>query len=233
MNVSGTSIVADTSTSTFSFFAGSGITYTPDIGNKAITINNAGVTQITQGTGITISPGTGTGNVTINNSISNVSNLTDIATAVYPGYTGGSVNTGNFGTLTVDKFFMQAIARIGVAFVYDGTNGGSGFRMDSHYGSTLDPTIYVISGTTIAFNLNCAGYPFQILNPGGTVATTGIVYVSTTGSVSTAGTANVGRTNGTLYWQVPETATGNYSYRATTQPSAMTGTIQIKRISLL
>jgi len=233
MNIQGTSIASDSSTSTFSIFQGSGITLTTDVGNKAMTITNGGVTQITQGTGISISPGTGVGNVTINNSISNISNLTDATTAIYPAYSGGSVNTNNFGAVTVDKVFLQAIARIGVAFVFDGTNGGSGFRMDSHYGNTLDPTIYAFTGTTIAFNLNCAGHPFQIMNPGGTVATTGIIYVSTSGAVSTAGTANVGRTSGTLYWQIPETATGNYSYRCTNHPTQMTGTITLKRISLL
>lgn len=233
MNVAGTSIAADSSTSTFTMFQGSGITLSADAGNKAVTVTNNGVTQITQGTGITINPSGGTGNVTINNSISNISNLTDASSAVYPAYTGGGVNTGNFGAVTVDKVFLQAIARIGVGFVYDGTNGGSGFRMDSHYGNTLDPTIYAITGTTIAFNLNCAGHPFQLMNPGGTVATTGIIYVSTTGAVSTAGTANVGRTSGTLYWQIPETATGNYSYRCTNHPTQMTGIITLKRISLL
>lgn len=233
MNIQGTSIASDSSTSTFSIFQGAGITLTTDVGNKAMTITNGGVTQITQGTGISISPGTGVGNVTINNSISNISNLTDATTAIYPAYSGGSVNTSNFGAVTVDKVFLQAIARIGVAFVFDGTNGGSGFRMDSHYGNTLDPTIYAITGTTIAFNLNCAGHPFQIMNPGGTVATTGIIYVSTSGAVSTAGSANVGRTSGTLYWQIPETATGNYSYRCTNHPTQMTGTISLKRISLL
>jgi hypothetical protein len=233
MNVAGTSIPADTSTSTFTMFQGSGITLSADAGNKAVTVTNNGVTQITQGTGITINPSSGVGNVTINNSITNVSNLTDAATAVYPAYTGGGVNTGNYGAVTVDKIFLQAIARIGVGFVYDGTNGGSGFRMDSHYGNTLDPTIYAFTGTTIAFNLNCAGHPFQIMNPGGTVATTGIIHVTTSGTVTTAGTANVGRTSGTLYWQIPETATGNYSYRCTSHPTQMTGTITLKRISLL
>lgn len=231
MNVGGTVISSNSVSGMFSFFQGSGMTLTPDAGNRAMTITNNGVTSLTQGTGITVSASTGS--VTISNSIVNISNLSDAGLAVYPAYSGGSVNTSTFGGVTVDKVFLHAMYRFPVAFVFDGTQGGSGYRIDSHYGNTLDPTIYLISGTTVAFNLNCAGYPFQVLAPGGTAQTVGMIHVTTTGTVTTGSNANNGKVSGTLYWQIPETATGNYTYRATNQPTTMTGNIQIRRISLI
>ena len=231
INVGGTVISSASTTGMFSMFQGSGITLTPNLANKAVTVTNSGVTSIDPGTGITVSASTGS--VTISNSISNISNLSDAITAVYPAYSGGGVNTQTFGGVTIDKIFLPSMLRLSVAFVFDGTQGGSGYRFDSHYSNTLDPTIYLISGTTVAFNLNCAGYPFQILAPGGTAQTTGMIHVTTTGTVTTAGSANNGRVSGTLYWNIPETATGTYSYRATNQPTAMTGNINIRRISLI
>ena len=231
INVGGTVISSASTTGMFSMFQGSGITLTPNLANKAVTVTNSGVTSIDPGTGITVSASTGS--VTISNSISNISNLSDAITAVYPAYSGGGVNTQTFGGVTIDKIFLPSMLRLSVAFVFDGTQGGSGYRFDSHYSNTLDPTIYLISGTTVAFNLNCAGYPFQILAPGGTAQTTGMIHVTTTGTVTTAGSANNGRVSGTLYWNIPETATGIYSYRATNQPTAMTGNINIRRISLI
>ena len=49
--------------------------------------------------------------------------------------------------------------------------------------------------------------------------------------ISTGASAN-GKDGGTLYWEVPETISGNYRYQCTLHP-AMVGAITIKRISVI
>jgi len=233
MNVQGTAITATSVNTTFSFFQGSGISLTSDEPNKTMTIVNSGVTGITAGTGISVN--NSTGSVTITNSISNHSSLTDVVSAVYPAYSGGGVNTNNFGTLTVDKTFLQAMVRLSVAFVFDGSNAGSGYRFDSHYGAEIDPTLYFITGTTVAFNLNVAGHPFQLLSSGGTVFTANLIHVATNGAVTTGANVQANRTSGTLYWNIPENPTSlvGFAYRCSIHTTTMGGNIVLKRLSTL
>ena len=89
-----------------------------------------------------------------------------------------------------------------------------------------NPTVYAISGTTIAFELDCSGHPFLIETSGGTLYNTGLVHVATDGTESTGSNAQ-GKVSGILYWQIPIGTTGNYAYQCSFHP-AMRGTITIK-----
>ena len=99
----------------------------------------------------------------------------------------------------------------------------------NQYGGS-NPTIYAISGTTIAFNLNVSGHPFLIRFSGANY-NTGLIHVSTTGIIST-GTDAQGKTSGTLYWQIPQGISGNYGYLCSYH-SGMAGTITIKDIATI
>ena len=98
------------------------------------------------------------------------------------------------------------------------------------YGNTEDPTIYAISGTTIAFKINSgSNHPFQIETSGGSAYNNGLVHVALDGTVSTGSSAQ-GKVSGTLYWKVPSNISGNYAYQCTVH-SSMRGTIVVKAIS--
>ena len=134
---------------------------------------------------------------------SNFSSLTDASTA----------------SLTVDKFYLPAITKLTVS-----NNGASSYLFDQYSGN--NPTIYAISGTTIAFSLQIAGHPFVIQNSAGVNYDTGLYHVASDGTVSTGSNAQ-GKTSGTLYWKIPATTTGNYRYQCTLH-APMVGTITIK-----
>jgi hypothetical protein len=125
--------------------------------------------------------------------------------------------------LTIDQFYLPAITRLNVT-----NNGATAYRFDQ-YGTTDDPTIYAINATTIAFNLNVMGHPFLIQDNTGANYNTGLVHVTTGGSVSTGSSAQ-GQTLGTLYWKIPDSISGNYRYQCSIHGS-MIGTIQIKNFS--
>ena len=127
--------------------------------------------------------------------------------------------------LTVDEIYLQAITRLNVT-----NNVETAYRFDQ-YGTTDNPTVYAISGTTIAFNLNVTGHPFLIRTSGGTNYDVGLVHASTTGTVST-GTSAQGQVAGTLYWKIPVGTTGDYQYICGAH-SGMVGVITIKDISAI
>ena len=122
--------------------------------------------------------------------------------------------------LTVDEIYLSAITRLVVT-----PNGSSSYSFDQY--SATNPTIYAISGTTIAFDISAVtgSHPFLIQNSGGTNYDTGLIHVSTTGTVS-IGSAAQGKTSGTLYWKIPEDTTGNYRYRCSNH-GGMAGVITI------
>ena len=176
--------------------------------NGSSWINSAagGVTSIVAGTNISISSSTGA--VTISSTGSGATNLTDL-------------DDITSASLTVDKIYMQAIARLTVT-----NTGTAAYLFNSHY-SGNNPTIYVISGTTIAFNLQASGHPFLIQDSTGTNYNTGLIHVSTAGVVSTGSSAQ-GKDSGTLYWQIPNSIGGNnYRYQCGAHV-AMVGLITIK-----
>ena len=121
--------------------------------------------------------------------------------------------------LTVDKVYLPAITRLNV------TNRlTAAYLFDQYTGD--NPTIYAISGTTIAFNLQATGHPFLIQTPGGTNYNTGLIHVSTAGVVSTGSSAQ-GQTSGTLYWKVPYDISGGYRYQCSAHVG-MVGSLTVK-----
>lgn len=136
------------------------------------------------------------------------SSLTDAATA----------------TLTVDMIYMPAITMLSVT-----RSGTTAYLFDQYSGN--NPNLYVLSGTTLAFNLNVSGFPFLIQDGTGTNYNTGLTHVSTSGVVST-GTNAQGKTSGTLYWKVPYGISGNYRYQAQGY-IAMVGAITVRDFALV
>lgn len=169
---------------------------------------------ITAGTGISITTDSSTDTVTISSTVtSGATDFTDLS----------DVTTAN---LTVDKIYEPAIAMLRVS-----ASGVSAYLFNSHY-SGNNPTIYALAGTTIAFDLdNIPGHPFEIQDPTSTAYNTGLVHVSSSGTVSTGASAQ-GKTSGTLYWRIPESISGNYRYQCQSH-APMVGTITIKRLSVI
>jgi hypothetical protein len=161
------------------------------------------------GTGISITTNANTDSVTISNSISDFSALTDATSA----------------SLTVDEFYLPAITALTVS-----NSGASSYRFDQ-YGTTDNPTVYAINGTTIAFKLTATGHPFLIQTPGGLNYNTGLIHVSPAGVVST-GTSAQGKDSGTLYWKIPSDISGGYRYQCGLH-AIMVGSLFIKTFSTL
>lgn len=227
-------IVADTLSDTLTLVAGSNVTITTDATTDTITISSSGggeasdsfstiavagqsnvvadsstdILTLAAGAGISITTNASTDTVTITNTASaGVTTFTGLSESAAAG-------------LTIDRFYLPAITMLTVT-----NNGATAYRFDQ-YGTTDDPTIFAINGTTIAFNLNVTGHPFLIQDNTGTDYNTGLVHVSTTGTVSTGASAQ-GQTTGTLYWKIPDSISGNYRYQCSVH-GAMIGTITIK-----
>jgi plastocyanin len=111
-------------------------------------------------------------------------------------------------------------------------NGTTAYQFNSHY-SGDDPTIFVLGGATIAFNLSEASHPFKLQEDTGsgfTDITTGLIHVTTSGTVTTNADAQ-SKVSGTLYWNVPVTAaTNGYRYICASHAS-MVGTITHKSLN--
>ena len=151
---------------------------------------------------------------TISSGISNFSQLGEVVTA-------GSL-------FNFSQIYMPAITMFRVD-----NNAASSYLFAPHY-SGDNPTIYLISGHTYAFDLSSiGGHPFAIQDSTGDAYNTGLVHVSTTGTVSTGANAQ-SKDGGTLYWTVPESVNSppNYRYQCTTH-SSMVGAITIKDLSNL
>jgi hypothetical protein len=128
-------------------------------------------------------------------------------------------------SLTVDKFYLPAMTMLVVT-----NSGASAYRFDQ-YGSSDNPTIYAITGMTIAFDLNATGHPFLIQTPSGVNYNTGLVHVTPAGVVTT-GAAAQGKDSGTLYWKVPTDISGGYRYQCSVH-APMVGSITVKTINTL
>ena len=233
--VSGQStVVADSSADTLNLVAGSNITITTDAATDSVTINSTAsggeasntfatiavsgqnsvvadssndTLNLAAGSGITITTDSGTDTVTITNSrsagVTDFSALTDATAA----------------GLTVDEIYLPAITALTV------TNSGvSAYLFDQYSGN--NPEIYAINGTTIAFKLNATDHPFLIQTGAGVNYNTGLVHVTTTGTVTTGASAQ-GKDSGTLYWKIPSTISGSYRYQCE-EHGAMVGNITIK-----
>lgn len=130
--------------------------------------------------------------------------------------------------LTIAQLYEPAIVMLRV-----GNTGTSGYNFTSHYTGD-NPTIFAISGTTIAFDLSdITGHPFEIQDSTGTAYNTGLVHVDATGTVSTGASAQ-GKDSGVLYWRIPIDATSppNFRYQCTSH-IAMVGPITVKNIATI
>ena len=185
-------------------------------GNNIVASSATDTLTLTPGSNVTFSVDTGNKQITINsNATGGASDFDDLQDATSAG-------------LTIDEIAEPAIAMLEVT-----ASGTNGYRFDSHY-SSLNPTIYCITGTTIAFNLNSTTLSDILLkfqDNTGTTYNTGLVHYSTTGTKSTGSNAN-GKTSGTLYWHVPFGISGNWRYQCTAH-SAMVGTITVKAFNAL
>ena len=164
------------------------------------------------GNGISITTNAGTDTVTITSTVS----------AGATAFTGLSDRSN----LTVDQFYLPAITRLDVT-----ANGISAYRFDQ-YSTTDNPTIYAISGTTIAFNFASLGsHPF-VIRYSGADYNTGLTHVTTGGTVTTGASAQ-DKSSGTLYWKIPAGISGTYGYLCRSHPGGMNGTITVKDISAI
>lgn len=189
----------------FSTVAVSGQTdVTADSATDTLTLAaGSNVTLTTSGNTVTIAS-------TASGGASDFDALTDVSTA----------------SLTVDKIYEPAIVMLRVDNV-----GTSAYTFNSHYTGN-NPTIYAISGTTIAFDLdNIGGHPFEIQDNTLTAFNTGLVHVAADGTVSTGASAQ-GKSSGTLYWRIPESEGGTFAYQCQSHAS-MVGTITVKRLSTI
>jgi len=140
--------------------------------------------------------------------------------------TFSALTDASTASIDIGKIYEPAIAMLRVDNV-----GVNAYTFPSHY-SGNNPTIYVISGTTIAFDLdNISGHPFEIQDNTLSALTSNLVHVTSTGTVSTNSAAQ-GKSSGTLYWRIPESVSGTYVYQCTSH-SSMFGSIVIKDLSNL
>tara|TARA_B100001057_G_scaffold493961_2_gene589512 strand:+ start:6441 stop:8060 length:1620 start_codon:yes stop_codon:yes gene_type:complete len=165
----------------------------------------------TAGSGISITTNAGSDTLTITSTVSSgatsLTGLTDVSTA----------------GLNVSQIYRPAIAMLAVT-----ANGSSAYLFNSHY-SGNNPTISAFKGSTLAFDLSGAGgHPFQIQDAGGSPYNTGLVHVTTSGTVTT-GTNAQGKSSGTLYWNIPSGAGSTYRYQCTSHGS-MNGLISLTPI---
>lgn len=227
------SVTAASAESTLTLIAGANITLITDATSKSVQINattdegtitnsfstiavsgqsnieansSTDVLNIAAGAGITITTNASTDTITIaNEATGTFSNLTDASAA----------------SMTVDEFYLPAITKLRIY-----NSGAVAYLTDQYPGN--NPTIYAISGTTIAFQLDAAGHPFLIQDGTGNNYDAGLVHVSNSGVVSTEENAQ-GKSSGTLYWKIPSTISGGYRYQCASH-AAMVGSIQVKSI---
>ena len=216
-------IVADSSTDTLTLVAGTGISIATNASTDTVTITStvsAGVTNLDGLTDVIITSASN-GQVLKYNGSNWINDTVSAGATAFTGLTDVSA-----AGLTVDKIYLPAITQLAVT-----ANGSSAYRFDQY--STVDnPTIYAISGTTIAFDLSVglSSHPFLIRFGGGNY-NTGLVHVTTAGVVTTGASAQ-GKTSGTLYWKIPAGISGAYGYLCSNH-SGMAGTITVKDISAI
>lgn len=191
----------------------------PDLYSFAIAADDSTQRSVFLGETIKIIGGPG-----IDTSSDNEGNITITSTASTSSFNG--LSDVDLVNLSIDQIYSQCA----IKFKLDNV-GTSAYTFAPHY-SANNPNIYVISGTTIGFDLNAIpSLPFELQDATGTAITANITHVATNGTISTGANAQ-GRSSGTLYWTIPENLSGTYRYECQLYP-AMFGTITIKRLSLI
>jgi hypothetical protein len=133
--------------------------------------------------------------------------------------------------LTFDQFAIPASTKFKMR------EFGGDYYIDNFYSNVANPNVIVLSGTTVAFNLNTAGNPFIIesLNTSNLESianiTLGLTHVDTDGTLS-SGLSAQGKDRGTLYWDVPF-PDANVVYIYQNEASFSFGNIIIKDISAI
>ena len=187
-------------------------------GNSFQTISVAGQNDVVAESAtdtLTIIEGSG---ISITTNATNDS-ITIINDSPFSGGTFSSLGQVVTAGLTVDRIYLPAITMLVVT-----NTGTTAYNFDQYTGN--NPTIYAISGTTIAFKCECPGHPFLIQTAAGVNYNTGLIHVSNTGTVLEGSSAQ-GQESGVLYWKVPEGISGGYRYQCQFH-AAMVGSIQIK-----
>jgi|TARA_B110000285_G_scaffold214555_1_gene260058 plastocyanin len=181
---------------------------------------------------ITGDTGTTTANTTTDSlTVAGGTNITtsvegDIVTVAF----SGTIPT-DVSDLTDDSNLISSVTTYPAITQLRVTNSGSSAYLFNNHYSGNNPTVYAISGTTIAFDIQAGGHPFQIQTAANVAYNTGLIHVSTTGTITT-GVSAQGKDSGILYWQIPIGTTGNYEYQCTLH-GGMVGTIVIKDFATL
>tara|TARA_E500000075_G_C6977031_1_gene314206 strand:- start:159 stop:1778 length:1620 start_codon:yes stop_codon:yes gene_type:complete len=156
--------------------------------------------------------------------------LTDTLTIQSTVTTGATAFTGLTDVTTAGLNVAEIYEPAMVMFQVD-NDGIAAYTFEPHYTGN-NPNIYVLGGTTVAFNLaEISGHPFEIQDPTASPYNTGLVHVSPTGTVTTGASAQ-GQQDGVLYWRIPESISGTYRYQCQSH-SAMVGGIVVKRLSVI
>jgi len=239
-------VTANTGGDTLTLIAGDNVSITTDPANDSVTINSTGgggggggeanqnafstisVTgqnniiadtttdtfTLVGGAGITIETNDNTDTITITSTAAsgNFSSLTDVSTA--------NINISNIYEHAIVTYNITTVSTPSRAYVFQ-----------QHYADS-NPTLYVLSGTTVAFNLaNLGGHPFVILDNTLTPLNSNVIHIATNGTVSVNSAAQ-GKDSGVLYWRIPENITNNtsYAYECNVHPE-MNGGITVKRLA--
>jgi len=237
ISVSGQDAVqAEVPTDTVTFVGGTGVTITTNAETDTVTFTGSGGggDAVTQNLFATIAGDTGSTTADSATDTLTIAGGTNVTTAVVGDTltinstaTGGggssnfsSTDDASNASLSIQDIYLPAITKLAVDNV-----GASAYIFDQYTGN--NPTIYALSGTTIAFDLTAVpGHPFEIQTPQGAAFNTGLFHVTSDGTVSVGAQAQ-GKESGVLYWKIPIDVNGGYRYQCTAHAS-MVGSIQIK-----
>lgn len=163
--------------------------------------------------------------VTGNSTFSNANVTNTLTTSTIRSSSG--LITVSSNTIVNDWVFSpNANVKSGVTTFSVVNSGSSAYLFDQYSGN--NPDIYLHPGQTVSFNINASGHPFLIRQSNaGALYNVGLTHVSTTGVVTTEGSAQ-GQVTGTLIWKVPFSLTNNtYVYQCQNH-SAMVGNLIIQ-----
>lgn len=135
--------------------------------------------------------------------------------------------------ITFDKTALPAIGLLSVSLLLSGETP-TAYKVLSHYTGD-NPTLYVIGGANIAFTLNTPGEGLKIQEDTGSGFSdviVGLTHIDTDGTTTYDSNA-LGKTSGTLYWNVPLSgAAGGYRYISSNN-TGLVGAITHKSLSAI